>query len=410
VLRPLSGGNAGLKGVLESPLGPLDHAVALRVVRRGGVVVRANDVRGAGPRRGGELGPLVRCEEGRNAKAGHPLTNEVVPAGLCLNVGERHCLQHPAGTVDDGEEVPEPLLGDRQRAHYVHVDVGELLLWHLDRLHSGGWLAGHFGPGTGLAVLHPVRQVLAHAGPNHSLVHEPPRDLRPWVCHAVEDVEHLAAVAQWNHRPRVAALCVAQHPDGAEGDELEGEAGVSGRLDVSAVALCLSDGGVVQRLGGGCHGGDGRRCLRRAGQGVYHHVVLSGNMPDVTCKFGQVADVAALVRRPWLRRLGEGEGERLVVRVQGEQPPLRHEAEVVDPLYTGQQIPVVGGVADLGGMDPASWRRTLAAPRAPPGPLPRSLWTRLRSGPAEPGESQAGGGLQGVLGRLERGPHLLGPL
>ncbi len=83
----------------------------------------------------------------------------------------------------------------------------------------------------------------AHAGPNHPLVHQPPCGLRSWVCHAVEGVEHLAAMAQRYHWPRVAALGVAQHPDGAEGDELEGETGVPGCLDGRAVALGLGDGG-----------------------------------------------------------------------------------------------------------------------------------------------------------------------
>ena len=33
--------------------------------------------------------------------------------------------------------------------------------------------------------------------------------------------------------------------------------------------------------------------------------------------------------------LGEGVGERLVIRVEREPPPLQHEAEVPDPLHTG---------------------------------------------------------------------------
>ena len=64
-------------------MGPLDHAVALRVVRGGGVVVRADDITGAGPQRGGELGPMVRREVGRHAKAGHPL---VMRASLQVSV------------------------------------------------------------------------------------------------------------------------------------------------------------------------------------------------------------------------------------------------------------------------------------------------------------------------------------
>ncbi len=82
-------------------------------------------------------------------------------------------------------------------------------------------------------------------------------------------------------------------------------------------------------------------------QCVGHHVVLPRDVPDVPCEFRHVAEVAALTGGPRLRRLGEGERERLVVRVQREPPPLQHEAEVPDALYAGQQHPIVGGIADL---------------------------------------------------------------
>ena len=90
------------------------------------------------------------------------MADEGVPAGLHLDIGEGHSLLYPTVPVDDGEEVPEPLLGDQQRAHDVHVYMGEPLLGHWDWLHGGGRLAGHFGPGTGLAVLHPLCHVLVH--------------------------------------------------------------------------------------------------------------------------------------------------------------------------------------------------------------------------------------------------------
>jgi len=41
---------------------------------------------------------------GWHAEAGHPLADEGVPAGLRLDVGQGHCLQHPAGPVDYGEQ------------------------------------------------------------------------------------------------------------------------------------------------------------------------------------------------------------------------------------------------------------------------------------------------------------------
>ena len=89
------------------------------MVIRGGVVVRADDIAEARPQRRGELGALVGREVGRDAKAGYPLADQCVPAGLCLDVGQGDCLQHPAGPVNDGEQVTEFLPGDRERAHDV---------------------------------------------------------------------------------------------------------------------------------------------------------------------------------------------------------------------------------------------------------------------------------------------------
>ena len=82
MLGPVGDGRAGLQGILEPPVGPLNHAVALRVVGRGGVVVGADDLAGAGPQGGGELGPLVQSQVSRHAEAGHPLADEGIPAGL----------------------------------------------------------------------------------------------------------------------------------------------------------------------------------------------------------------------------------------------------------------------------------------------------------------------------------------
>jgi len=44
-----------------------------------------------------------------------------------------------------------------------------------------------------------------------------------------------------------------------------------------------------------------------------------------------VAEVSALLGCPWLQRLGQGVGQRLVVGVEGERPALQHEPEVQDP-------------------------------------------------------------------------------
>jgi hypothetical protein len=40
-----------------------------------------------------------------------------------LSADQRYCLQHSAGMVNDGEEVPEPLLGNQEWSYNVHVDV-----------------------------------------------------------------------------------------------------------------------------------------------------------------------------------------------------------------------------------------------------------------------------------------------
>ena len=98
----------------------------------------ANDVPCAGLQGGGELGPLFQCQVGRHTKAGLPMADEGAPAGLCLNVGEGDCLQHPARPLYYGEEVLEPFLGDR--------DVGEVLLGHQNWLHCGSRLAGLASP------------------------------------------------------------------------------------------------------------------------------------------------------------------------------------------------------------------------------------------------------------------------
>jgi len=71
-------------------------------------------------------------------------------------------------------------------------------------------------------------------------------------------------------------------------------------------------------------------------QGVCYHIVLPGDVTDITCEFGHVTEVATLAGLPRLCRLGEGEGERLVVCVEDETSPLQHEAEVVDPQHAGQ--------------------------------------------------------------------------
>jgi len=328
-------------------VGPLDHTVALRVVSSGGVVVQADDVAEPRPQRRSELGALVKSEVGRHAETSHPLADEGVPAGLRLDDDERYRLQQPAGPVYNCEQVAEPFSGDREQSHDIHVDVGETLPQHRDRLQGSRRLPGHLCSGAGLAVLHTLRHVLIHARPSHSLAHDPIGRPGAWVRYPVEGVDNLASVAQQDHWPQVMALVVTQHSQCAERDELQAETGIPGCLNGGAVTLGLGDGGVLQHLEADRHGINGGSCLQHARQCVGHHVVLPSNVPDVTCELRHVAEVAALAGGPRLHRLREGERERLVVRVQRELPPLQNEAEVPDALYKGQQLPVVDKVADL---------------------------------------------------------------
>jgi len=126
--------------------------------------------------------------------------------------------------------------------------------------------------------------------------------------------------------------------------------------------------------------------------------------------------VAALARHPRFRRLGEGEGERLVVRVEDETHSLQHEAEVADPLHTGQQLPVVGRVANLGRVQLLGEELQQFPGSGRGRPLLQGCPYMLRGHVHHqgqlclgPGEGQAGGRPQGVLGRLERSPHLFCP-
>jgi len=184
-----------------------------------------------------------------------------------------------------------------------------------------------------------------------------------------------------------------------------------------AVSLGLGDGDIVQHLGHGCYGSNCLRCLQRALEGVRHQVVLFGNVPEIPCELGHITEVATLECCPRLHRLGEGKGERLVVRVEGETAPLQHETEVADSQYAGQQFPVVGRVTDLGGVQfPGEEAQRLSGHGW--GCSLLECCSHLLRGCVHhqgqlrlgPGKGKAGGGPQGVLGCLERGLHLLRPL
>jgi len=69
-----------------------------------------------------------------------------------------------------------------------------------------------------------------------------------------------------------------------------------------------------------------------AGQGVRHHIVHAGNMPDVAGELCHIAQMPALPDCPQLPCLGQGVFERLLVGIQCELPPLKYEVEVADPL------------------------------------------------------------------------------
>ena len=159
---------------------------------------------------------------GGDAKTADPVPDEGVPAGNGVYADQQYCLQHSAGTVDNGEEVPEPLLGNWERSYNVHVDALEPLVGYRDGLQSSGGLSSHLGAGALLAVCHPGRDFFVHAGPHHPVLHESLRGPGARLRLAVEGVEDLAAVAQRDDRPRVASRDVAEY---AERDQLQGEVG-----------------------------------------------------------------------------------------------------------------------------------------------------------------------------------------
>jgi hypothetical protein len=77
--------------------------------------------------------------------------------------------------------------------------------------------------------------------------------------------------------------------------------------------------------------------------------------------------VSALAGSPFLRRLGQGKGEQLMVGVEREGPALQHD-EVPSSLLSGQQLSVIGQVPPLGGVqllgeEPRGCQAVVAASR-----------------------------------------------
>jgi hypothetical protein len=103
----------------------------------------------------------------------------------------------------------------------------------------------------------------------------------------------------------------------------------------------IRSGGVGPNWSGGAGGS------RRPGHGVGDHVVLAGDVHDVTCVLPYVGQVAALPRRPGVRGPCQGECDGLVVCEYRELTSIKHVPEVPDPGCAGQKLPVESRVALL---------------------------------------------------------------
>ena len=107
VVGPIEAAAARTQRIFETAVDPLDHAVALRVVCRGGDVTYASSVTELLPERAAELRASVQCQSGWHAEAGHPTGDEGCGAvgGGGFVEGDR--LNPPRGPVNDGEQVPK---------------------------------------------------------------------------------------------------------------------------------------------------------------------------------------------------------------------------------------------------------------------------------------------------------------
>jgi hypothetical protein len=85
---------------------------------------------------------------------------------------------------------------------------------------------------------------------------------------------------------------------------------VEAAIRSGGVGAAIQSGGVGVAIRSGGVGGP-----RRLGQCVRHNIFLARNIPDVSCEFGDIRQVAALARGPRICCPAEGEGQGLVAEL-----------------------------------------------------------------------------------------------
>ena len=166
----------GDQAVLEGPVLPLDHAVALGMVRGGELACDAQGLRELTPKIAGELPSAIRDNCVRGTKPGNPVTDKGAGTRLGRDVGQRNGLQ-PAGiTIDDRKEVGLTFRF-RERANKVQMKGRKTSVRHFQGRQWGprvtsylGALAREAGASKGLDIGgHPVPDIAASQVPKQGI-------------------------------------------------------------------------------------------------------------------------------------------------------------------------------------------------------------------------------------------------
>ena len=82
-------------------------------------------------------------------------------------------------------------------------------------------------------------------------------------------------------------------------------------------------------------------------EAVGYKIVFVGHMLNVIGVLRDGGELTLLSTRPWLRRLGHGERQRLVVNKSCEPTALQQEAEMTGGEEKSQELPVESAVFPL---------------------------------------------------------------
>jgi len=88
--------------------------------------------------------------------------------------------------------------------------------------------------------------------------------------------------------------------------------------------------------------------LRGPGESVRHHIHLTRCVDEPGSEFSDEGEMALLSGRPFVPCLVESESERAMVGPNFKISSLQEGAEVADAGEDGEELPVKGGVVDLG--------------------------------------------------------------